>query len=519
VPRTHRKRITTRVALLSVTGTVLLGVSLVFLIAAVTGQRDAARATFRSQEALTAGSQLESSLISIENGLRGYVASGRRRFLEPALSSLRTYPGEVRALTRLVSDEPGQQRQVRLIDQRVDDYVTLWVKPLLALFEDSPAQARSVVVTNGGRTKLAAIQAGFARLFASERRVIGKREDRAESRSSTAIGFGVGGIALLLTVVAVIGWYLRRAVVGPLRGLGEATTRLAHGELEARVPHRRDDEIGDLARSFNAMASSLQHSQAELAARTDELEQSNSELVRSNSELEQFASVTSHDLQAPLVTISMYAELLDRRHGGDLGDGAELLDGIRGATGQARTLIRDLLEYSRAGRGELSTEEISARAVVDQALEHLAGAVEASSAQVSIGPLPVVRADRGNLSRVFQNLVGNAIKFTAGRVPEVTVGADRVGAEWRFWVRDNGIGMQPEDARRIFEPFQRLHGEEVYAGSGIGLAVCERIVTQHGGRMWVDSRPGQGSEFSFTLPALGAAVVEPERREAVRASA
>jgi signal transduction histidine kinase len=315
-------------------------------------------------------------------------------------------------------------------------------------------------------------------------------------RSSRAITIGAGGLALVLLVAGGVTLYLRRAVVHPVVTVASATGRLAGGDLTARVPARRHDELGDLARGFNAMADSLQRSRAEL-------EHSNAELMRSNAELDQFASVTSHDLQAPLTTISMYAELIERRHAADLNGGMALVDGIRNATQEARTLIRDLLEYSRAGRGRLALEEISAGDMVRTALDALAGPIEAAGAHVTVEPLPVVYADRAGVCRVFQNLIGNAVKFAApDRRPEVHIDAERDVAAWRFRIRDNGIGMAPEDAERIFEPFKRLHGEEAYPGTGIGLAICERIVSQHGGRVWVTSRPGEGSEFSFTLPAV-----------------
>jgi light-regulated signal transduction histidine kinase (bacteriophytochrome) len=245
------------------------------------------------------------------------------------------------------------------------------------------------------------------------------------------------------------------------------------------------------------MADSLQRSRTQL-------EHSNAELKRSNAELDQFASVTSHDLQAPLTTISMYAELIERRHAADLNGGIALVDGIRTATQEARTLIRDLLEYSRAGRRPLTLEDVPAGELVGRALEALAGPIAAAHAHVSVDALPLVTADRASVTRVFQNLVGNAVKFTADRTPEVAIGAERDGRMWRFWVRDNGIGMDPADAERIFVPFKRLHGEEAYPGTGIGLAICERVVMQHGGRIWVTSTPGAGSEFSFTLPAAEA---------------
>jgi signal transduction histidine kinase len=500
VRRTLRTPITTRVVLLSATAAVLIGTVLVVLIVAVTGQRDAARSAFRSQEALTAGNQLEKSLITIENGLRGFVASGprtRERFLHPATRALAGYPRDLGRLQRLVADDPGQQRRVSEIAVAIDDYVRLWARPLIELAKTRPAAARSVVVPNGGRERLDEISRRFSALFARERQVIRSREERAEQRSARAIALGAGGLVLVLVIATGVTLYLRRAVVRPVLTVAQATGRLASGELSARVPVERQDELGDLARSFNTMADSLEQHRAEL-------ERSNAELKRSNAELDQFASVTSHDLQAPLTTISMYAELIERRHGADLNGGMALVDGIRTATQEARTLIRDLLEYSRAGRRPLTLEEVPAGELVGRALEALAGPIAAARAHVTVEELPVVTADRASVTRVFQNLVGNAVKFTAGRTPEVAIGADREGRMWRFWVRDNGIGMEPEDAERIFAPFKRLHGEEAYPGTGIGLAICERIVAQHGGRIWVTTEPGIGSEFSFTLPAAEA---------------
>lgn len=490
-----RTRITTRVVALSAAAAALLASALVILIVAVTGQRDAARTAFRSQDALSLASQLEKSLLSIENGLGRYVATGNERYLVPVRRALSRYSAESRALSKLVSDDPGQQKRVRSIGVRIDDYATLWAIPLIGVARGNLNKARDQTATDGGRSKIDAIRADFARLFERERAVIRSRESRAEDQSALAIGFGIGGLGLVLVVAAGFTLYLRRSLVRPVLEVAEATGRLADGDLSTRVPAQREDELGDLAHSFNSMADSLQRSRAEL-------EHSNAELTRSNAELEQFASVTSHDLQAPLTTISMYAELLERRHGADDPEkGPSLVDGIRHATSQARALIRDLLEYSRAGRGRLSVEWVPMGVIVEQALEALAGAIEQSGARVRVGELPVVLADRANLCRVFQNLIGNAVKFTIEDTPEVSIEAERDEGHWRFSVRDNGIGMKPEQAERIFEPFQRLHGEEDYPGTGIGLAVCERIIDQHGGRIWVSTRPGAGSVFHFILPA------------------
>src|SRR3954470_8095075 len=512
--RPHWNRITTRVLLLSALVSILLGATLVLLIVAIDGQRQAARAAYRSQEALTAGSQLEKSLIAIENGMRGYVASGRERFLAPANASIEGYPAELLRLESLVSSDAGQRSAVREIGESIDDYVTLWARPVIALARERLPAAQSAVVTNAGRQRLEVIRAKFQRLFTRERAVAKARESRAENRSDLAVGFGIGGLVFVLALVGGVSWYVRRTILNRLVRVADATGRLAQGDLNTRIADRHEDEIGGHARAFNAMADSLQSSQDDLESRTRELE-------RSNHELEQFASVTSHDLQAPLATISMYAELFERRHGVQAGDGGKLIAGIRGATQQARELIRELLEFSRAGRGLPALEEVRVQEVVTLALQALAGPIETAHAEVTVGDMPVVMADRPNLARVFQNLVGNAVKFTpSGRTPQVTIDAERDGRFWRFSVADNGIGMDGEHAERIFQPFQRLHGEDEFSGTGLGLAVCERIIAQHGGRIWVGSRPGGGSIFHFTLPAAAVAQRDeaPPPEEPVRAT-
>jgi len=508
--RSLRTQITTKVVALSAVAALVLGVALVTLIVAVTGQRDAARVAFGSQEALSLANQLEKSLLSIETGLNRYVTTTDARYLARAQRELAAYPAATRRLADLVSDDPGQQARVADLAEAIDDYDQLWATRLIQIVSEAGfEEARSQVETNGGRQRLDRVRAQFESLFDREQEVISAREQAAERGSARAIGLGIGGLVIVVGVALGFSLFLRRAVLRPVHVVADATGRLAAGDLSTRVPADREDELGELARSFNSMADTLERGR-------QEIEHTNAELTRSNAELEQFASVTSHDLQAPLTTISMYAELLERRRGEQADGDLDLVDGIRGATQQARTLIRDLLDYSRAGRGSLNVEDVPAGLVVEQALEQLAGAIEESGARLSVGELPVVRADRANLCRVFQNLIGNAVKFTSEETAHVHIEAEREGGHWRFSVRDNGIGMNPDHARRIFEPFQRLHGEEDYPGTGIGLAVCERIVDQLGGRIWVTSRPGEGSVFSFTLPAGSAAGAEPPR---VRASA
>ena len=473
----------------------LLGAAFALLVFAVSGQRDAGRLALRSQEAITAGTELEKTVINLENGLRGYVASGRERSLDPWTAGLKIYPAQVRKLERLVSDVPSQQAQVQGIKEQIDDYVNLWATPLLGLARQRLPVAQSVIVTGTGRVRIDQLRTSFAKLFAQEQALARLRERRAEKNSSRAIAAGWSGLGLLVLLAVGAAFYLRRSIVKPVLTVAEASRRLADGDMAVRVPPVRDDELGDLARAFNTMADSLETSQEALAERSRELE-------RSNRELEQFASVTSHDLQAPLATISMYAQLLEQRHSGDLGSGEQLVEGINAATVKARTLIRDLLEYSRAGRGELLNEPVEMNDVASEALEMLAGPIDQSGGDVNVEHLPVILGDARKLRQVFLNLIGNALKFSE-EAPAVRVSAETQGGTAIFAVTDNGIGMDPGQAERIFQPFHRLHGDDDYPGTGIGLAVCERIIEQHGGRIWAQSVPGQGSTFRFTLPVAG----------------
>jgi PAS domain S-box-containing protein len=231
--------------------------------------------------------------------------------------------------------------------------------------------------------------------------------------------------------------------------------------------------------------------------------QAEEELRRSNEELERFAYVASHDLQEPLRTVASYVQLLSRRYRDRLDDdAADFIDFAVGGVRRMQHLIEDLLAFSRVGTRGAPLVSTDMGTVFESTLASLHAALEESGATVTADPLPQVMADAGQLAQLLTNLIGNALKFRGADSPRAHVGAARHGRMWTISVQDNGIGIAPEYFERIFVIFQRLHSREEYAGTGVGLAICKKIVERHGGRIWVESAPGQGARFSFTLQAI-----------------
>jgi len=234
------------------------------------------------------------------------------------------------------------------------------------------------------------------------------------------------------------------------------------------------------------------------------------ELKRSNAELEQFASIASHDLQEPLRMVVSYLQLLEEEYGTVLPPEAKEYVGFAADGGRRmQKLVADLLEYARAGSGDLPRDEVRLDDAVDDALAALSASIADAKAAIERAPLPVVRGERWQLAQLFQNLIGNALKFRSRRSPAVSLLCESDGDRWRIVVEDNGIGMDPEHFERVFAIFERLHGREV-PGTGIGLALCRRIVERHGGKIWVESSSTAGSRIAFTLPARETTHEQPE---------
>jgi signal transduction histidine kinase len=262
------------------------------------------------------------------------------------------------------------------------------------------------------------------------------------------------------------------------------------GDFSARVSVSGEDELSELASTVNKMLKAL--------------EMNATELKRSNSELQQFAYVVSHDLQEPLRMIKSYLKLLEERYKEKLDEKAK--DFINFAVDGAermQKLIDGILAYSRVETKGKPFKPVNTEKVLNTTLKNLKVVIEETKAKITHSKLPVVEGDETQLVQLFQNLIGNAIKFHGSKPPEIHISAKNGNEEWIFCVQDNGTGIESENTERIFMLFQQLHARDEYGGTGIGLAVCKRIVERHGGRIWVESEPGKGSKFFFTIPTGG----------------
>jgi light-regulated signal transduction histidine kinase (bacteriophytochrome) len=230
-------------------------------------------------------------------------------------------------------------------------------------------------------------------------------------------------------------------------------------------------------------------------------------MARSNADLDRFAGVVSHDLQSPMRVIAGCARILERRTGDRLGDEErELVEHIVGGVHRMTALLDGIREWSRVRGESTPVGEVDCGAVVDDVLSSLAADLEAADATVHVGSLPVLTGHRAALAQLFQNLIANAVKFRGDASPEIAIAAAETDGSWQFTVADNGIGIEPEYAERVFEFGRRLHGDDAFPGTGIGLTVCKTVVERHGGRIWVEpTEGGTGSRFRFTLPTASGA--------------
>ena len=493
-------------ASVSVLGTVILLVAVLSGAIALTRLTNARGQLIDDLDpALLQSQALTTALLDQEAGLRGYALTGRGDFLGPYQQGVRDENSAISTL-RGLADGVGDDR-LRADLGQVLDRAEAWRRdyadPLIA----------GVGATHTPLTD-SALEQGKARFDAVRAAADVLRDhldtDRAAARAAVQRAadlleevFIAVSVVLLVLVAALVAAF-QLAVARPVVALADEVRAVTEGDLYRRIRGTGPSEVVGLAEDIEAMRQRITDEVTELHRAHELLDARTQELQRSNSDLEQFAYVASHDLQEPLRKIASFCQLLQRRYGGQLDERADQYIGfaVDGAK-RMQVLINDLLAFSRVGRRSGEHTEVSTEDLLDRALSNLAAAVEETGARITHDPLPVVLGESSLLTAVFQNLVSNALKFRGEDPPEIHIGVRRTGDEWLFSVRDNGIGIEPEYADRIFVIFQRLHAKEAYPGTGIGLAMCRKIVEYHGGRIWLDTtEPGGRTTFSFTLPAL-----------------
>ncbi len=454
--------------------------------------------------------RLQAALVDQETGARGYTITADRQFLGPYTEGLEDERSSADRLLELVDGRGRLVADVERIQRSAERWRAEYAEPLVAGVTPGSPRPADVRTALRGKQVFDEIRTLFDRQNADlEAAVEDGRDDLRQIRtirSWVLSGVVVAFVATAGLLVALV----RRLVTRPLTRLREESRRVADGEFSHRITPHGPTDLQTVALAVEAMRTRIVDEldtslsqQQRLERQKEALDAQAVELRRSNNELEQFAYVASHDLQEPLRKVASFCQLLDKRYGDQLDErGKQYVDFAVDGAKRMQVLINDLLTFSRVGRVNDSHEPVSLDATLDKALGNLEAAIEDSGAEVvRVTPLPDVLGDPTLFGMLWQNLVGNAVKFRRpDRAPRVEVSAQRRDAEWEIAVTDNGIGIDPEFADKVFVIFQRLHSRESYSGTGIGLALCKKIVEHHGGRIWIDTEHTDGTRFRFTLP-------------------
>ncbi|MBV7672700.1 CHASE3 domain-containing protein [Streptomyces halstedii] len=457
----------------------------------------------RIQPARSSSYQLQTSLLDQETGVRGYALTGDASFLEPyeaGMAAERLRLGRVR---ELVGNEQPFADDLDRIEEAADEWRDRRAGPLIAsVGENGPARESSAPI---GRSKaefdtLRQLNTTLQAHLDTARDQARAELDAARATRDRVLWALVAGSVLAVVVLSLL---LHRMVGRPLNALAAASGSVRSGAFGNRIEVHGPSDVRAVAAAVEDMRRRLAAELAESQERETLLAEQTGELRRSNSELEQFAYVASHDLQEPLRKVASFCQLLEKRYGTELDDrGKQYIAFAVDGAKRMQVLINDLLTFSRVGRVQESWKPVDLDRSLDRALGNLTLAVEdAGATVVRENPLPELLGDATTLAMVWQNLIGNAIKFRRPDVPcRITIGCVREGEDWHLTVADNGIGIAPEFSDKVFVIFQRLHARDEYEGTGIGLSLCRKIIEFHGGRIWLDPEPAEGTLIHFTLP-------------------
>jgi signal transduction histidine kinase len=518
------------VALLIV-GALLVGVVAVSAFLQVQTRQQQREVVFQYYNALRLSQNYYINLLNSETAVRGYALSHQESTLQPLTDAGRPWDDDlVGQVGQFLPGRTDSLRQLAGVQAAAASWYADWAAPAIAKVRSG--QELTPADITAGKESFDRIRVQYQSYMVSLRS--GRDETANHLRTLTDRLFAA---VLLSALIAVFGalmlWVLlRRWVSGPIARLGAETRLVTEGDLTHRVVIDGPPDITRLGRDVEGMRerlvaliavaeaseSQIERARSALEQQTEELQSSNrdlqqarsvleeqtEELQRSNRELEQFAYVASHDLQEPLRKVTSFCQMLQRRYGGQLDDRADqyihfAVDGAK----RMQQLINDLLEFSRVGRLTTPQTDVDLNACLRLAMGNVETAIEESGATVTVDELPTVRGEAPLLTQLLQNVIGNAVKFRSEAPPEIDLGVRREGDHWEFWCHDNGIGIAPEYADRVFLIFQRLHPKEEYSGTGIGLAMGKKIVEYHGGRIWIDPASEGGATVRWTLPVIG----------------
>ncbi|MEU4822121.1 sensor histidine kinase [Actinomadura citrea] len=476
---------------------------------------DTARASDRLVDriapAQVEASRMQMAMLNQETGVRGYALAGDRQFLQPYTDGLATEQESFARLQRLLADEPELRADLDAIQRAIGAWRRDYGGVVIDQVREQGPGGEAAAVAARGKPAFDEVRATWAVQTRHLSQV--RAESRADLRHTRTMRdwtLTALFIALLVTA-ALLALLLHYAVDRPLRMLRSASRRVADGDFTHVIGAHGPADVRDVAHAVEAMRGRItmaleQSTERErlLQSQTAELDAQTVELRRSNAELEQFAYVASHDLQEPLRKVASFCQMLERRCSDQLDDrGRQYIAFAVDGAKRMQVLINDLLTFSRVGRLHQHQRTLPLGEPLDQALANLDGAVSEAGARIERpDDLPELTADPTLMVMLWQNLIGNAVKFRSpDRDPVVRVTCEREDGHWHLTVTDNGIGIPAEYADKIFVIFQRLHSRDAYAGTGIGLALCKKIVEYHGGRIWLDPDREEGSRFHFTLSA------------------
>jgi signal transduction histidine kinase len=475
--------------------------------------REAERWSLHTKEVIAQAHTAYGSLLEAQNAVRGFLLSGNPLFVQDFENAAHRAPVQFDKLEDKVHDNHDQSVAVRAIAAQADNFLK-WLDDTERLAEGNHHDlARERIVE--GRRQLEGLREDLATFLREEGRLDAERHAAVE-RAWAGLDWAIhGGVLTTLLSTGLLGIAFGRGLHRRFSSLAENARRLASGENLA-PPLSGIDEISQVDRVFRDMAEALHIAAQKEHSYRDLLEQRAAELIAANRELQEFASVASHDLQEPLRKIQAFGDRLQNKCGPVLDEqGREYLGRMQHAAARMSTLINDLLTFSRVTTRALPFQRVDLAETAREVVCDLEGRLHQTNGHVEIGPLPALDADLIQMRQLLQNLIGNALKFhkpgeppvvhVEGEVlpePSILSAANGVpsGPVCRLVVRDNGIGFDEKYLDRIFNVFQRLHGRGEYEGTGMGLAICRKIVERHRGRITAQSSPGRGATFLVTLP-------------------